>query len=464
MQKQYLKIFTLLLVVLFTFSSCNLIVKDPEVDKSTVIIELGDKKITKEEVQNAVDQELFMQSYYYQMQTGMELDMKDKDIISSVRDIAIDNIIREKVIESKIEDNGFNDFDDVKLNELKTEAEKSYQDNFNSLKAELFSDSKLDENQLKLEVETKMQEYGYPSVDEIMDNNKATLASNALRNSIIENVTVDDGEIKAEYDKNVESSKQKYTNNISAYGEDVANGTTVYYAPSGYRNVKQILIKISDEDSNTISTINSQISEKNNQIATATNSLNELENVNTEATAENSNVDAPDRAEEIKSLKEIIDNYNVELNNLRAELSKAESDAFLKIDGKLAEVQQKLSTGVDFDQLISEYGEDPGMMNSPTKETGYPVSKGSTQYDMAFTTAAMALEKVNDISPASKGIYGYYIIKYVSDVNEGAIPLESLSENIKNDLLVTKQNEVYENQINAWVSEANAKVFKDKLD
>ncbi|NMD37493.1 MAG: hypothetical protein GYA87_02280 [Christensenellaceae bacterium] len=465
MLKRYHKLFILLIVVLFTFSSCNLIVKDPEVDKSTVIIEIGDNNVTKEEVQTAVDQELFMQSYYYQMQTGMQLDTNDKEIISSIRDIVINNIIKEKVVENKIKENGFDIFSEDKLAEFTENAEKSYQDNYNMIKKELFSDSDLSEDDLKAEIESKMQEFGYPTLEKLIEDNKVNFSKNALRNNIVQDIKVEDSEIKAEYDKNVEAAKLKYTNNISAYGEDVINGTTVYYAPSGYRNVKQILIKISDDHSTKINSLNNQINEKNNQITTATNSLNDIESAIEELSKdENSSNNLEDRTSEVNSLKEIIDNYNIELNNLKNELSTVENEAFSAIDAKLLEVQEKIATGVDFDQLISEYGEDPGMMNSPTKETGYPVCKGSTQYDMSFTTAAMALEKINDISPASKGIYGYYIIKYVSDVPEGSLPLETLSDKIENELLLNKQNEAYENQIEAWVNEANAKIYKNKLD
>ena len=47
-----------LLVMTLLLSSCSLIVKDKEVDAKTVILKMGDKEITKAEVQEATQNEL----------------------------------------------------------------------------------------------------------------------------------------------------------------------------------------------------------------------------------------------------------------------------------------------------------------------------------------------------------------------------------------------------------------------
>ena len=48
-----------LLAMTLLLSSCALIVKDKEVDAKTVILKMGDKEITKAEVQEAVDDKLY---------------------------------------------------------------------------------------------------------------------------------------------------------------------------------------------------------------------------------------------------------------------------------------------------------------------------------------------------------------------------------------------------------------------
>ena len=52
--------------------------------------------------------------------------------------------------------------------------------------------------------------------------------------------------------------------------------------------------------------------------------------------------------------------------------------------------------GADFDALMTEYNGDTVTGDLLTK--GYPVSATATAYVDAFTGAAMALEKIGDIS------------------------------------------------------------------
>lgn len=73
-------------------------------------------------------------------------------------------------------------------------------------------------------------------------------------------------------------------------------------------------------------------------------------------------------------------------------------------------VLSKAKTGADFDSLVKEYGEDPGMEANPE---GYLFTKGEMVPE--FETAAFAL-KVGKISNLVETSYGYHIIKRVKSV------------------------------------------------
>lgn len=78
---------------------------------------------------------------------------------------------------------------------------------------------------------------------------------------------------------------------------------------------------------------------------------------------------------------------------------------------KLAKtVLSKAKSGADFDALVKEYGEDPGMEANPE---GYLFTKGEMVPE--FETAAFAL-KVGKISNLVETTYGYHIIKRVKSV------------------------------------------------
>ena len=111
-------------------------------------------------------------------------------------------------------------------------------------------------------------------------------------------------------------------------------------------------------------------------------------------------------------------------------------------------------------RIMDENNEDEGMKDN---EKGYAVATGMTNFDAAFVDAAMALEKIGDISPKTKGSYGYYIIRYESDEAEGPVALDAVKETLSSSLLTTKQNDAYEATKAQWVDEAGIKVDLNAL-
>ena len=128
------------------------------------------------------------------------------------------------------------------------------------------------------------------------------------------------------------------------------------------------------------------------------------------------------------------------------------------------DILAQLKDGADWDTLMAEKTDDPGMQEgAPTAATGYAVSEGFTAMDEAFVNAAMALKNVGDVSPKTRGMYGYYIIQYTSDVPEGPVPLEELRDIITEAELSAKKQAAYEEALGLWVAEADAKVNYDAL-
>ena len=130
---------------------------------------------------------------------------------------------------------------------------------------------------------------------------------------------------------------------------------------------------------------------------------------------------------------------------------------------KVDEIQQKIAAGEDFDKLIEEYGEDDGMKTEPTKTNGYYVSQNSQMWDDEFTSAAMALAKVGDVSGPVLSQSGIHIIKYIADVTPGAVPLEKVKDEIKAQTLDQAKSDLYDQTVQGWVTDANAKTYVDKL-
>ena len=124
----------------------------------------------------------------------------------------------------------------------------------------------------------------------------------------------------------------------------------------------------------------------------------------------------------------------------RQPLSQEEQDA-AKV--KADEVYARLQAGEDFDTLMNEFSEDPGLQQEPD---GYVFTKN--QMDPAFEEAAYALQ-VGQMSGIVKGSYGYHILLRVDHMG-------NFEEN-KDSVLTGLQNEKFTEELDKYKSEATIK-------
>ena len=94
-------------------------------------------------------------------------------------------------------------------------------------------------------------------------------------------------------------------------------------------------------------------------------------------------------------------------------------DALAEKQALVQEVQDKLAAGEDFDALMEQYGEDPGM---ETNKDGYLIDKDGATLDGSymveeFTKGATALA-VDEISEPVKSDFGWHIIKRVPETEQ----------------------------------------------
>ncbi|MCI5956894.1 MAG: peptidylprolyl isomerase [Clostridiales bacterium] len=454
MRKRVILVF-LLVIALVATSSCSLIVKDEEVDKQTTIIEVAGKTITKGEVNEQTEAMLDYQEYMYYLY-GMSFDRTSDSSVSSARSSAIENLIQDAVLSKKTAEMGMDELTADELSEVEQSVESTWESYTGSVKSTYFADTELTGEDLDKAIEDKLVELGYPAKAELLDSQKITKAREKLRADVIKDVAVTQEELESAYSTRVGEAMTNYGNNPSTYGTDVQNGSTVYYVPAGYRFVKNILIKFTDEDNTAINDLQSQITSKNSELSTAESSLSDL--------GEDTSADDESAAQNRAALTETKDRLTGEIAELQTKLDAAKEAAYAAIQPTVDEVLAKLAEGEDFDALMEQYGQDTGMQSSPAKENGYPVSADSTNWVSEFRDAAMALEKVGDVSAAVRSSYGIHILKYVSDAVEGEVGLDNVKDALESELLANKQEEAYTAAVDQWVSEANAKVYEDRMN
>ena len=445
----------MLILALVAASSCSLIVKDEEVDKQTTIIEVAGQTFTKGEVNEQVEAVMDYEEYLYYMY-GITYDRSDASNISAAQDSAIEAMVQQAVLEKKAADLGLDVLSDEEKAEVEESVDSTYTLYSDSVKSAYFADTELEGEELDAAVEAKMAELAYPTREELVESETNAKVLEKVRDEAVKDVTVSEEELQEAYNTHVESAMTTYGNSPSSYGTDVQNGSTIYYVPAGYRYVKHILIEFTDEDSQAISDLESQISDKQTELSTAETSLADL--------GEDASADDEATAQNRATLSETVEARTAEIADLESQLEDAKEAAYAAIQPTVDEVEEKLAAGEDFDTLMEQYGQDPGMQTSPAKENGYPVSADSTNWVAEFRDAAMALENVGDVSEPVRSEYGIHIIKYVSDAAEGEVGLDAVRDALESEVLTQKQDEAYTAAVEAWVEEANAKIYKDRLN
>lgn len=441
MRKRGLLALILVIAMLMT-TSCSLIVKDEEVDKQTVIIEVAGESISKGAVQEYTEYMLDYNEYMYS-NYGMSYDRKDPENIAQAQEEAITSIIQSMVSQQKIAEYGFDVYTEEELAQIEATAAEDYELYRSTIEMFYFADTELTGDELEAAIQAEMTNMGYPGQEQLVEEGKMGLAQTKLQDEMAKDVTVTEEEIASEYEYRVSTAKSNYEYMPSYFAEDLDSGYEIYYTPAGWRYVKQILVEFAEEDQTAVTEATTALTAKQNELNAVQKSLDALgeEDDKTELTAQ-------------------VETLTAEVAELQKALDKANKDAYSAILPTVAEVQGKIEAGEDFNALIETYNDDPGM----TKDSiGYAVSADSINWVNEFRDASMALAAIGDVSAPVRSIYGVHFIRYESDIAEGEIGLENVHDAIQEELLTTKKETRVTEVMNQWVEEANAKVYKDRL-
>ena len=434
-----------LLAMTLLLSSCALIVKDKEVDAKTVILKMGDKEITKAEVQEAVDNKLNEMYQTYAMYYGTQIDITAPEVIAEAQSEAIQALKQDMALRAKAAELGFDQLTEEETAKAKEDAESSMETSKSYIKNYYLTEEQkaLEGEELEKAIQEKIDEFGV-TLEDYEKTAVDSIVDDKLREYAIKDVTVTDDQVKAEYDSKVAADEEQYKENLSSWASSANNGTTLYYTPAGIRRVKQILIKFKSDDQTAISDANSQITEANSKITDAQQIIDD------EAASE----------EDKAKAQEDLTAAQAELDAANKALTDATDAAYANIDADADAVLEQLKADPEsWDQLVEEKNEDPGMKAGATNaEKGYAVCEGMTSFDSAFVEAAMALKNIGDVSDKTRGASGgYYIIKYVGDDTEGPVDYDSVKDSIHDSLLTSLQDETYTATVEKWVNEAGIK-------
>ena len=398
----------ILAAFLAAFTGCSLVEVNPERDMERTVATVEGEKILKQDYVNMY-YSVYQQYQQYMYIYGQSVDLTSSEYQELIQTDSMNELINQKILTIKAKEYGCYDFTQEDLDDM----EASYQDfmdyyrdssrstvTANEANADLSEDEIVALVEEDLNSTLELMGFEEETYRETLRDSKAI---EKLRAIITETSDPTESEIQAEYDSNVASQQSSFTSDPASYENAINNGTTIYYNLPGTRKASHVLIALPDEIQNQITQLRTD--------------------------GDNEGADAL-RDEELAKIKETADTVYT-----------------------LAE------EGEDFAQLIEEYGQDPGM---ETRD-GYIVASGSTSYAPEFTEGVFSLENAGDFTEPIATDFGYHIIKYVEALPEGAVPLDEVKDEIKDNLLSAKQNELYSTQLNEWNDEMKIKIYENRL-
>lgn len=476
----------LLLAMVMLLSGCNLIGHDEELDGAQVVAKVNGTELTKAEWEAYRDYLASYYQQYYQQYFGVSMQLTEDDV-KAYGDAALEQMIENVVLQDKMKEFGFDPLPEEDATDVESYAESMFSfykqmiryQNYPDLEtveeeAERLASATPDEAtsdeatpdeakatvtnaELDEMLTNDLTSIGYTR-EYFVQNQTASVQREKIREKAAEGVEVTDEQVQEEFDKRVATQKESYDANPAAYVTAENNGTTNYYAPEGYRGVKNLLIRFSTEKQNEIQELNSAITSASKTLSDA---QKQLDTLNGTDTAEYDEESKASYEQEIAALNETIATAQATLDESNAKLETVTAEAYDEILATAQDVLARAQAGEDFDALLEEYGQDTGMKNEPNKSRGYLVCEGLSIYEQSFQDAAMALAKVGDVSAELvKTSYGYHILQYATDVTPGAVELtEEIKSDIYNTLLSDAKDAAYESAVTQWVSEADVKTF-----
>jgi len=391
----------LIAVMLASLAACSMVSVDAEKDANQVVAVVGDTQILKKDFTSKFTD--YMNAYGY----GEDFltDPANAEDVQGFKENVLDLIVQDEAAYQYAIANGLDLTDEEKQEQrdnLNATLE-TYKENIRSqVEAEAESDPTID---VEAEVAKREEEQlSYYDEQYVQDTIRYYVLQN-FTDSIKATVNVTEDEAREYYGLQVDNQKLMLDNMVT-YEMAVAMGNTLYVFPEGTKAVKQILIAIPED--------------KQTAIATYREGGND------------------------------------------EEADKILNEELAKIKSKADEVLAKVKAGDDFDALIDEYGEDPGMTQEPAMTKGYYVYPDDTNYVKSFVDGSIALQKVGDNSDLVASDYGYHIIKLINIPDE-VTPFDE----VKDDLMATMQTERENSAIltkkQDLLEEMNTKEYYDRL-
>ena len=341
--------------------------------------------------------------------------MQGEDV-SEYSDILIntvlENMVGDRIAYQKAVELGYTQLTDADRARIAELAEAEYSET-----VAFYMDLVWEEGMNEEETYSAAADYLELSEDYTLESVTAALEENywydKLYESIASKVRVGSDEITQTYNQLLAQQQADFDADHANFENALMNGDTIVYYPQGYRTVKQIFFELDADAREQAAELYAQ-----------------LEDASDEAAAE----------------------INAQLDELYAPL-----------DAQAEAVLAKFEAGEDFDSLMSDYSADDELISGYFADTGYYVAADSTMWSRDFVDAAMALELPGDVSAPVRTRGGVHIIRFIANVDAGAVLLSEVSARMTADTQQAAELAAVQEQLDIWISEAEPKYYPENM-
>lgn len=390
-------------------SQSDVIANEEEIPAEEIAATVNGKIVSMTDVDEIAQNMLYTYSQY-------GYDVSSEQVISQINAMALEYAVQLEIMAQKAAELGLDQMTDEDLATAEAAINTEWENlisTYITYYVTLADDASEEDQAAARETAIAgLQDMGY-TYDILLEDYIESIVYDRVEAYIIGDALVTDEDLQAAFDEHVAADQQRYAENIASYEYMTQYyGQTSYYQPEGYRGIIHILLNVDDS---LLSDYQAKVSAFETQDTTATDT-------------------------------DLVTQEDVDA---------AYAAILASVQPTIDEIQQKLQDGTSFEDLIVEYGQDPGMQSEPNKSQGYAVHADSVIWDPAFVQAAFSVDNVGDIADPVIGNYGVHIVKYHRDIPAGAVELtDDIRTSLRTELESTKANELFNAAITEWMNDA----------
>lgn len=372
--------------------------------------------------------------YYLDLAASYGLDTTDEAVLPMLRQYSMEYALQATVVRQKAAELGLQATEED-IEQIKADIKANWETIVQSFvdEAGVITETSTEDDKAAARADalnTILNDYGYDEERYCTENLEPAiynLVEGRLEASVVGGRTVTDEEIEQYFADLVKEDQEAYESDVPTYEFYTQYyGQPSYFTPAGYRAITHILLDVDEELMNNWRDLTARYEEQQSADSE-------------EATEDGEAEKDAEPAEPVT--QEMID--------------AAEQAILESVQATVDEINAKIESGVPFDQLIVEYGKDPGMAEESYRAKGYPVHAESILYDPAFKAAAMALGEVGEISKPIVGQSGVHILHYLGDIPGGAAELtEEMKEEFRATLQQELESDLFQSALTEWLNTA----------